>query len=84
MTTSYLSPPPPTSVSSAGSPEARRPFPWRDPHTSAWGVLVSEVMSQQTPMTRVEPIWRDWMERWPHPSDLGKEPVAEVVRAWEN
>lgn len=82
MTTSYLSTPAAHQRILSWFAEARRPFPWRDPHTSAWGVLVSEVMSQQTPMTRVEPIWRDWMERWPHPSDLGKEPVAEVVRAW--
>ena len=30
-----------------------RDLPWRRPGTSAWGVLVSEVMSQQTPMSRV-------------------------------
>ena len=29
-----------------------RPLPWRAPGVSAWGVLVSEVMSQQTPVSR--------------------------------
>jgi len=43
---------------------------------------VSEVMSQQTPMSRVEPVWREWLEKWPLPSDLAAEPAAEVVRAW--
>lgn len=61
---------------------ARRPFPWRAPDVSAWGVLVSEVMSQQTPMTRVEPVWKEWMTRWPKPHNLAQESSAEVVRAW--
>ena len=59
-----------------------RPLPWRDPATTAWGVFVSEVMSQQTPVSRVEPVWRAWMERWPTPGDLAAESPGEVVRAW--
>ena len=26
------------------------------------GVFLSEVMSQQTPLSRVEPVWREWMQ----------------------
>ena len=59
-----------------------RDLPWRDPGTSAWGVFVSEVMSHQTPVARVEPVWRDWLRRWPAPADLAAEPPGEVVRAW--
>lgn len=59
-----------------------RPLPWREPGCSPWGVLLSEVMSQQTPIARVEPIWREWMERWPTPADLARESPGEVVRAW--
>ncbi|GAA2519064.1 A/G-specific adenine glycosylase [Pilimelia columellifera] len=59
-----------------------RDLPWRSPATTAWGVLVSEVMSQQTPVGRVAPIWLEWMERWPSPADLAAEPVAEAIRAW--
>ncbi len=59
-----------------------RPLPWRDPGCSPWGVLLSEVMSQQTPIARVEPIWREWMQRWPTPADLARESPGEVVRAW--
>ena len=59
-----------------------RPLPWRDPGCSPWGVLLSEVMSQQTPIVRVEPIWRSWMERWPTPAHLAGESPGEVVRAW--
>ena len=59
-----------------------RPLPWREPGCSPWGVLLSEVMSQQTPIARIEPVWRAWMERWPTPADLAAEAPGEVVRAW--
>jgi A/G-specific adenine glycosylase len=60
----------------------KRALPWRDGRTDAWGVLVSEVMLQQTPVVRVEPVWRAWMERWPTPAALAAEAPGEVVRAW--
>ncbi|WP_370318115.1 A/G-specific adenine glycosylase [Tessaracoccus sp. OH4464_COT-324] len=59
-----------------------RPLAWREPGTSPWGVLVSEVMSQQTPVARAEPSWRAWMTRWPTPADLAAVEPAEVLRAW--
>ncbi|MCL2848813.1 MAG: A/G-specific adenine glycosylase, partial [Micrococcales bacterium] len=59
-----------------------RDLPWRSPDRTGWGVLVSEVMAQQTPVARVEPVWRQWMVRWPAPSDLAGADVAEVLRAW--
>jgi A/G-specific adenine glycosylase len=59
-----------------------RDLPWRDPGCSAWGVLVSEVMSHQTPIARVLPVWHEWMERWPTPADLAAQSPGEVVRAW--
>ena len=62
---------------------ARRDLPWRDPDCSAWGVLVSEVMLQQTPVVRVEPAWRAWMERWPTPEALAAASTADVLRAWD-
>jgi A/G-specific adenine glycosylase len=45
-------------------------------------VLVSEVMLQQTPVVRVLPVWREWLERWPTPADLAAEPPGAAVRAW--
>ncbi|MFC7407051.1 A/G-specific adenine glycosylase [Georgenia alba] len=60
-----------------------RDLPWRRPRTSAWAVLVSEVMLQQTPVSRVEPAWRAWLARWPTPADLAAAPTAEVLRAWD-
>ncbi|WP_277209266.1 A/G-specific adenine glycosylase [Isoptericola croceus] len=62
--------------------DAARDLPWRAPDRTPWGVLVSEVMLQQTPVARVEPVWRAWMERWPAPSDLAGAPTADVLRAW--
>src|SRR5699024_4997249 len=44
--------------------------------------LVSEVMLQQTPVVRVEPVWREWMARWPTASGLAEAPTADVLRAW--
>jgi A/G-specific adenine glycosylase len=59
-----------------------RDLPWRAESTTAWGVLVSETMSQQTPVARVAPSWTAWMERWPTPTDLAAAPTADVLRAW--
>ena len=59
-----------------------RDLPWRKPGTSAWGVLVSEVMLQQTPVVRVEPAWRSWMTRWPTPATLAADPPSEAIRMW--
>ena len=61
---------------------AARDLPWREPGTDPWAVLVSEVMLQQTPVSRVEPRWREWMARWPTPADLAAESPAEVIRVW--
>ncbi|MEO7447749.1 MAG: A/G-specific adenine glycosylase [Humibacillus sp.] len=61
---------------------AGRDLPWRREDASAWGVFLSEVMSQQTPLSRVEPIWREWMERWPTPAHLAAAAPGEAVRAW--
>ena len=52
------------------------------PDATPWGVLVSEVMSQQTPVARVEPVWREWLARWPTPADLAAAAPGDAVRAW--
>ncbi|HEX6686744.1 MAG TPA: A/G-specific adenine glycosylase [Candidatus Limnocylindrales bacterium] len=59
-----------------------RDLPWREPTVTAWGILVSEVMLQQTPVPRVIPLWDEWMKRWPAPADLAAVPVGEAIRAW--
>lgn len=62
----------------------RRPLPWRAPGTSPWGVLVSEIMAQQTPVARVAPLWEAWMALWPTPADLAAAPTPDVLRMWAN
>lgn len=59
-----------------------RDLPWRRPEASAWSVMVSEFMLQQTPVRRVLPVHAAWLERWPTPSALADEPAGEAVRAW--
>lgn len=59
-----------------------RDLPWRRPDRTGWGVLVSEIMLQQTPVARVQPIWEQWLARWPIPSALAAESQGEVLRAW--
>ena len=59
-----------------------RDLPWRRPEATPWGVLVSEFMLQQTPVTRVLPLYDAWLARWPRPADLAAEPSGEAIRAW--
>src|SRR3954454_470293 len=61
---------------------AARDLPWRLATTTPWGVLVSEVMLQQTPVARVLPVWEQWTARWPEPAALAAESPGEAVRAW--
>jgi A/G-specific adenine glycosylase len=61
---------------------AQRDLPWRRPKVSPWQILVSEFMLQQTPVARVEPIWLDWIARWPTPSATAAAGVGDVLRAW--
>jgi A/G-specific adenine glycosylase len=60
----------------------RRDLPWRDPSVSAWQILVSEFMLQQTPVARVLPRWLEWIERWPTPSATAAASPADILRAW--
>jgi A/G-specific adenine glycosylase len=59
-----------------------RDLPWRAADSTPWGVLVSEVMLQQTSVARVEPVWRAWLLQWPAPADLAAEQPATAIRAW--
>jgi len=77
MTSPYLAP-----VKSWYAEHARN-LPWRDPAASAWSVLVSEVMLQQTPVSRVLPAYAAWLERWPEPTALAAATPADAVRQWD-
>ena len=59
-----------------------RDLPWRRPDAGPWAVLVSEIMLQQTPVSRVLPAYAAWLERWPTPAALAAAPSADAVRQW--
>jgi A/G-specific adenine glycosylase len=59
-----------------------RDLPWRRPDAGAWAVLVSEIMLQQTPVSRVLPAYEAWLARWPTPSALAAASRADAVRQW--
>jgi A/G-specific adenine glycosylase len=57
-------------------------LPWRrtrDPYA----VLVSEVMLQQTQVSRVVPRYERWLERWPDVEALAAASSAEVIVEWQ-
>jgi A/G-specific adenine glycosylase len=59
-----------------------RDLPWRLPDASAWSVLVSEIMLQQTPVARVLPAHAAWLARWPAPPSLAAAAPGDAVRQW--
>ncbi len=61
--------------------DAGRDLPWRR-DASPWAVMVSEFMLQQTPVSRVLPVYEAWIERWPTPADLAASSTGDAVRAW--
>src|SRR4051794_20935005 len=74
--------PPLADVISAWYAGAARDLPWRQPGTSPWAVLVSEVMLQQTPVARVLPAYGAWLQRWPTPAALAADEPGDAVRMW--
>ncbi|UKN42728.1 DNA glycosylase [Mycobacterium lepromatosis] len=62
--------------------QSRRDLPWRQSGVTAWQILVSEFMLQQTPVARVLSIWPDWVRRWPTPSTTAAASAADILRAW--
>lgn len=62
--------------------ERRRDLPWRAPNVSPWGILMSEIMLQQTTVAAVMPYWFRFMERFPTPRDLAEASEDEVLSMW--
>ena len=60
-----------------------RDLPWRGPEVTPWQIFVSEVMLQQTPATRVAPLWLAWIERWPDPATNARATPAQILRQWD-
>jgi A/G-specific adenine glycosylase len=58
-----------------------RELPWRG-KASDYAVTVSEFMLQQTQVSRVVPLYRNFLKRFPGWSRLARASQADVVRAW--
>jgi A/G-specific adenine glycosylase len=58
-----------------------RSLPFRGT-TDPYAVLVSEVMAQQTQISRVAPAWTAFMAAFPTLADLAAASPADVLRAW--
>ena len=57
------------------------PFPWRDARNPYWA-LVAGVCSQQTPMSRVHPLWQRWIEAFPTVDAAARAERAQALRGW--
>ncbi len=58
-----------------------RDLPWRRT-TDPYAVLVSEVMLQQTQVSRVAPRYEAWLRRWPDAAALAEASPADVLGEW--
>ncbi len=59
-----------------------RPMPWRA-DTRPYYVLVSELMLQQTQVSRVIPKFNDFIAKFPDEQNLAGSDLAAVLRAWQ-
>ncbi len=58
-----------------------RDLPWRRT-SSPYAILVSEIMLQQTQVSRVIPKYRDFLKRFPTLRRLAAAPLRDVLAAW--
>lgn len=59
-----------------------RLMPWRE-NPSPYNVVVSEFMLQQTQVSRVQPKFLEWVERWPDFTSLAVASTADVLALWK-
>lgn len=58
-----------------------RDLPWRNTR-DPWAILISEVMLQQTQVSRVEPKYLEFLKRWPTPQSLANDDLGELLKFW--
>lgn len=65
----------------------RRELPWRAPEPDGkfdpYKIMVSELMLQQTQVSRVVPKYWQFLERFPDVSRLASAPLGDVLIAWQ-
>ena len=62
--------------------ELYRDLPWRDTH-DPYAILLSEVMLQQTQVSRVMGRWEQWLETFPTIADLASALLPPVLELWQ-
>jgi len=62
--------------------ENRRDLPWRHT-TDPYAVLVSEIMLQQTRVSRVLSRFAEWLTAYPTLETLAAAPLDDVLRRWQ-
>ncbi len=66
--------------------EHQRDLPWRtaesDGRYDPYKIMVSEVMLQQTQVTRVIPKYQEFLERFPNVKTLAQSSLADVLSSW--
>ena len=62
----------------------RSELSWRqEQYLNAYSILVSEIMLQQTQVSRVIPYFLDWMNKYPTVEILAMSSLAEVLQSWK-
>lgn len=61
--------------------EHKRDLPWRNTH-NPYNILVSEIMLQQTQVSRVIPKYELFLKTFPTVQDLAKAPDATLLQVW--
>ena len=64
----------------------RHDLPWRLPEHGGtfdpYKILVSEIMLQQTQVSRVIPKYQEFLKRFPDVETLARAPLGDVLRVW--
>ncbi|MGM5480733.1 MAG: Fe-S cluster assembly protein HesB [Nanobdellota archaeon] len=59
-----------------------RDLPWRDT-TDRYKIMVSEIMLQQTQVSRVIEKYNEWMNQFPSPQELADASLSDVLKLWK-
>ena len=58
-----------------------RHFPWRETK-DAYSIFISEVMSQQTQLSRITAAWDEFLSIWPSVESLANSNLSDVLTFW--
>lgn len=70
-----------TKIFSWFTKNGRHTLPWRQ-NATAWHILASEIMLQQTQVDRVITKYNEFIVRWPTPDALAKTSLQDFLQFW--